>query len=142
MDDVELLDAVLTKTATILDGVAPGERDRPTAEFRSSAAEIVSGWRTYGVDRTVGIMRGEMPGQNVLAMTITEYLAHGWDLATATNQSILFTDTECAQALSLIEDMLPPQYRGDGQPFGEVVSVPDDASAVDRFVAFLGRDPH
>ena len=186
MDDIELLDAVLAKTATILDGVTPDERDRPTpcthfdvgdlvnhvtgfaqafatgahgdppeedptvheasddpaAEFRSSAAKIVTGWRTYGVDRTVGIMRSEMPGKSVLAMTVTEYLAHGWDLATATEQPIPYTEAECARALSLIEDILPPQYRGDGQPFGEVVSVPDDAPAVDRFVAFLGRDPH
>jgi hypothetical protein len=36
---------------------------------------------------------------------------------------------------------LPPEYQGAGMAFGAVVSIPDDAPAVDRLVAFLGRRP-
>jgi uncharacterized protein (TIGR03086 family) len=115
--------------------------DDPGAEFRAAAAKVVEGWRTHGVDRKVGLMGGDLPGQMVLNMTIMEYLAHGWDLATATKQAVPYTDDEAAQALSLAEGTLPAQYRGGDQPFGDIVEVPDSAPAVDRFIGFMGRDP-
>jgi hypothetical protein len=34
-----------------------------------------------------------------------------------------------------------PAYRGDDLPFGPEVHVAPDAPALDRFVAFTGRDP-
>ena len=37
--------------------------------------------------------------------------------------------------------MLPPAYRGPGKTFGDEVQIGADASAVDRLVAFIGRDP-
>ena len=37
---------------------------------------------------------------------------------------------------------LAPEYRGPDKSFGYEVPVPDDASAVDRLIGFLGRDPH
>ena len=113
----------------------------PGAEFRTAAAEVVDGWRTHGVDRQVALMGGEMPGQMVLNMTIMEYLTHGWDLATATRQDIPYTEDEAEAALERAQATLPPQFRGEGQPFGDIVDVPDTAPAIDRFVGFLGRDP-
>ena len=115
--------------------------DDPGAEFRAAAAKVVEGWRTHGVDRNVGIMGGEMPGQMVLNMTVMEYLTHGWDLATATRQPVPYTEDEAEAALERAQATLPPQYRGEGQPFGDIVDVPASAPALDRFVGFLGRDP-
>jgi hypothetical protein len=37
--------------------------------------------------------------------------------------------------------MLMPAYRGPGKTFGYEVQVGGNASAVDRLVAFIGRDP-
>jgi uncharacterized protein (TIGR03086 family) len=185
MDDIDLLERVLDKTAGVLDGVTPDQYadatpcpdfdvrtlvnhitgwvesfaagadgkeakedptthvagDDPGAEFRDSAARLVQAWRAHGVDRNVGIMGGEMPGQMVLNMTIMEYLTHGWDLATATKQPVPYTEDEAAQALELASGTLPAQYRGVDQPFGDIVEVPDSAPAVDRFIGFMGRDP-
>ena len=115
--------------------------DDPGAEFRAAAAKVVEGWRAHGVDRQVGLMGGEMPGQMVLNMTIMEYLTHGWDLASATRQQIPYKEDEAEQALALAQGTLPPQYRGEGQAFGNIVEVPDTAPAIDRFIGFLGRDP-
>src|SRR5687768_7144561 len=99
MDDLELLERVLDKTGSIVEGVTPDQYDQatpcadydvralvnhitgwvqsfaaganggryegdpsayvagenPGAEFRRSAAELVAGWRTHGIDRNVGI---------------------------------------------------------------------------------------
>ena len=109
--------------------------------FRKAAAEAVAGWKAHGTDRNVGLMGGEMPGQMVLNMTIMEYLTHGWDLATATRQPVPYTEEEALAALERARGTLPPQYRGEGQPFGDIVDVPETAPAIDRFVGFLGRDP-
>lgn len=186
MSDIDLLEAVLDKTATLLDGVTPDQYSDPTpctdydvrtlvnhitgwvqvfaegangstfegdptahvagddpgAEFRRSAARIVEGWRTHGVDREVALLGGgKMPGQPVLNMTIMEYLTHGWDLATATGQPVPFTEDEAAAALDRAQATLPEQYRGEGQSFGHIVDVPPSAPAVERFIGFMGRDP-
>jgi uncharacterized protein (TIGR03086 family) len=77
----------------------------------------------------------------VVNMTVMEYLTHGWDLAIATGQPVPYADEEAAAALERAQGTLPPQYRGAGQPFGDIVEVPDDAPAIDRFVGFLGRNP-
>ncbi|WP_299540137.1 TIGR03086 family metal-binding protein [uncultured Streptomyces sp.] len=116
--------------------------DDPAGEFRATAAGLLEGWRTYGTDRKVAVTGGsELPAPMVLDMTLMEYLAHGWDLAVATGQPVPFTEEEGAAVLARAEGTLPPRYRGPGQAFGDVVPVAADAPAVDRFVAFMGRDP-
>lgn len=116
--------------------------DDPAGQFRSSASNLVTSWRERGLDREVAISSGaKMPGQMVFNMTVMEYLAHGWDLATATGQVVPYTDAEAAEALVRARATLPPEYQGEGQAFGAVVEVDDDAPAVDRFIGFLGRDP-
>jgi uncharacterized protein (TIGR03086 family) len=113
----------------------------PAADFRAAAASLVAGWDEHGLDRPVRVTSGEMPGQMVFSMTVMEYLAHGWDLAVATGQPIPYTDQEASETLARAEATLPPEYRGEGMPFGPVVPTDPDAPAVARLVAFLGRDP-
>ncbi|MFD6533504.1 TIGR03086 family metal-binding protein [Streptomyces sp. NPDC060184] len=113
----------------------------PAGEFRAAAAGLVAGWRNHGFDRQVRVMKGELPGPMVFNMALMEYLGHGWDLAVATGQPVPFTDEEAAQVLERARVTLPPQFRGEGKAFGEIVPVAEDAPALDRFVAFLGRDP-
>lgn len=117
-------------------------RDDPAADFAGQASRAVAGWRAHGLDRSVSVSgAGELPGAMVLSMTIMEYLAHGWDLAQATGQAVPFTEAEGSAALERAQATLPPQYRGEGKPFGDIVEVSASASAVDRFVAFMGRNP-
>ena len=82
-----------------------------------------------------------MPGNMVFNMTVMEYLAHGWDLATATSQPVPYSEGEAEDALERAQATLPPEYQGEGQAFGAVVPVDDDAPAIDRFVGFMGRQP-
>ena len=82
---------------------------------------------------------GEQPAEMVFNMTLMEYLTHGWDLAVGSGREVPFTEDEAAQVLARAEVTLPPQYRGDDMPFGEVVPVPDTAPAIDRLAGFIPR---
>lgn len=113
----------------------------PAGDFRRMAASLVAGWREHGMERPVRVMGGEMPGGMVFNMTLMEYMTHGWDLAVATGQPVPYTEEEAAVTLARAETTLPPQYRGEGMPFGHAVEAGTDANSVERLVAFLGRDP-
>lgn len=64
---------------------------------------------------------------------------HAWDLARATGQAHDLDADTCAQMLAGMEQM-EEAMRGSGQ-YGPPVAVPDDASAQDRMLGFIGRDP-
>ncbi|HET7821652.1 MAG TPA: TIGR03086 family metal-binding protein [Ornithinibacter sp.] len=69
----------------------------------------------------------------------TDVFMHTWDLTRATGQDDTLDPTLCAQ---LFEGMQPIDalLRSSGQ-YGPRVPVPDDASAQDRMLGFIGRDP-
>lgn len=117
----------------------------PASEFRALADSALAGWERLGVDREIDGMNATLPGDFVLSMMITEYTVHGWDLATATGQvdriRDAFSDDELERILDRGRRMLSPEYRGPGKMFGDEVAVGDDASALDRLVAFFGRHP-
>jgi uncharacterized protein (TIGR03086 family) len=68
-----------------------------------------------------------------------DLVVHRWDLARATggDESIDPADVAALQASA---DALGDAMRGPGA-FGAAVPVADDASAQDRLLAFLGREP-
>ena len=102
---------------------------------------MVAGWREHGFDRPVRLVGGESPAPMAFNMTVMEYLTHGWDLATATGQPKPWSEEQAAEVLARAQTTLPPQYRGEGMPFGDIVDVPESAPAADRVAAFMGRTP-
>lgn len=110
--------------------------------FGSAAGGVVSGLRNRGVEREMVMTTDPIPGSMVLDMLTMEYIGHGIDLAKATGQQHRFTDEQAQAALAASQRMIQPPYRGtEPGRFHPIVDVPDDASTVDRFIAFLGRDP-
>lgn len=107
--------------------------------FTAAADDLVAGWRTHGVERNVTFASREMPGPVVLGMTLMEYVTHGCDLAIATGQEVPFSDEELETALGHARKNLPDGARGDF--FGPPVPVADDAPLLDRYLAYLGRQP-
>lgn len=69
----------------------------------------------------------------------TDVFMHTWDLATASGQEPGLDRHTCADLLAGMEP-LDDMLRASGQ-YGPRVPVADDADAVDRLVAFIGRDP-
>ena len=64
---------------------------------------------------------------------------HSWDLAQASGQDHALDEDQCAAMLAGMAPM-EEMLRGSGQ-YGPAVAVPDDASAQDRLMGFIGRDP-
>lgn len=85
---------------------------------------------------------GAYPGSVVLDMLVIEALGHGWDLARSTGQAWQPDPATCDRALTALHHIVLPEYRGDGMPFGPEVPAAEGAPALDRFLAFTGRDPH
>lgn len=114
----------------------------PVAEFAAAGRQAVAAFRSGAADRPLRMTSSELPGSMVLGMMLIEYVGHGWDLAVATGQPVPYTEPEAQAALEAARGMLMPAYRGPGQTFGFEVEVSADTTAVDRLVAFIGRDPN
>jgi uncharacterized protein (TIGR03086 family) len=134
--DAVLADAVLAD-AVLADAVL------------ADAEELVAGLRARGC-RLLGALTGEAgslvwigglpaPVRIVTSAGAIDVAVHGWDVGRACGSGRPLPE-------QLAEDMLsiaPLLVSGADRPerFGPPVPVPADASAGDRLVAFLGRDP-
>lgn len=105
-----------------------------------SSKSMIAGLRARGFDRMMTMTADPIAGEFILNMVLMEYIGHGWDLARATGRPVPYGDDEAAVALAAAQAIIEPEYRGTGM-FGAESDVGDEASQIDRFVAFLGRDP-
>lgn len=130
--------------------------DRWLDAWRESGRGAVDAWSDDAVlARPMALPWIAGSGAQVLASYISELTVHTWDLATATGQQPDWDDSVVAAAFDAARHMLPAENRlgmyaeisaarGFDEvtvPFAEVVPVPGDAPAIDRLVAWNGRDP-
>lgn len=113
--------------------------ERLVRAYRESVARLVDAFRQPGaLVRTVTVPFGTVPGAVALHLRITELLAHGWDLARACGQTVSFPDELAEQELAFTRPALA-QIPPERSPFAPPEPVADDAPAIDRLVACLGR---
>lgn len=130
--------------------------DRWPDAWRESGRRAVDAWSDDGVlARPMTLPWIEGSGAEVLASYFSELTVHTWDLATATGQQPDWDDTVVAAALEAARQILPAESRRAlyeeisaargldevAVPFAEAVPISDDAPAIDRLVAWNGRDP-
>lgn len=110
------------------------------AAYEDSSRGLVQAFRRPGaLDMVVSVPVGSIPGFVALHLRLTEVLVHGWDLVRATGQPAAFPDDLVEIALAFTRANLaniPPERR----PFSPPKPVDDDAPAIDRLAACLGRD--
>jgi uncharacterized protein (TIGR03086 family) len=82
---------------------------------------------------------GAMPGAVLGGFTTLDILVHGWDLATATGQDATLDAELAEQVLAFAHQTITEATRAPR--IGPELTVAADASATDRLVAFLGRQP-
>lgn len=114
--------------------------DQGAAAYRESADALVAAFSSPGVlERVVTVPFGTVPGVVALHLRLVEALVHGWDLARATGQLPRCDEELAEQELEFTRAKLaevPPER----SPFGPPRPVAQDAPALDRLVARLGRD--
>jgi len=123
--------------------------------WTASARRAADAWRDDAVlEQPMALPWIQGNGAEVLTSYFSELTVHTWDLAVATGQQPDWDDTVVTAALAA-RDLLPAENRRAlfeeisaamgldevAIPFAERVPVPDDASAIDRLVAWNGRDP-
>ncbi|MGH3936463.1 MAG: TIGR03086 family metal-binding protein [Pseudonocardiaceae bacterium] len=130
--------------AALLRGQTPPELgadhlgDNPAGAYRDSGVAAQAAFDQPGVlERTYQGPRGAASGAERLHVRIVDLLAHGWDLARATGQPAELPEELAEQALAFSQTQLATMPR-TGR-FGPAQTVADDAPAIDRLVAFLGR---
>lgn len=130
--------------AALVNSQAPPERgtdvlgDDPAGAYRDSSRAIQAAFAQPGVlERSYQGPLGAATGAERLHVRIADLLAHGWDLAQATGQPAALPADLSEQALTFTRTQLSTMPR-TGR-FDPAQPVADDAPAIDRLAAFLGR---
>ena len=112
----------------------------PAAAWRTRSAEVQQLLEEQGDREFESPMFGTITvGRAVNQFYTADIWMHSWDLATALGRDVDLGEERCAAALAGMQPM-DDVLRDSGQ-FGPKVDVPAEASAQDRFVGFIGRDP-
>jgi uncharacterized protein (TIGR03086 family) len=109
-------------------------------EWDEAAIESLDAFTDDGaIDRTIELSRGPTPARDYLSEMIFDLVVHGWDLGTAIGYSGATLPDELVEAVYEQAKALG-DLSGSGM-FAKPVSVPDDASPIDKLVALTGRNP-
>ena len=134
---IEWLPGFLARTGISL---PPVDLSDPAAAWRQRSADV------QRLIETQGDLAFESPmfGRTTVAAAIdrfytTDIWMHSWDLGRALGQHPDLGEERCAEAFAAMEPN-EEMLRKSGQ-FGMRVDVPADASAQDRLIGFIGRDP-
>jgi uncharacterized protein (TIGR03086 family) len=112
--------------------------DDPVGAYRDSAAALRAAFGGPGVlERAYLGPLGTATGAERLQIRLYDLLAHGWDLAQATDQPADLPDDLAEQSLAFVRTQLTEQSRAGR--FGRAQIVAEQAPAIERLVAFLGR---
>ena len=116
------------------------EGDDLKAQWHSAAdASAQAFGEPDALGREVSLSRGPTPCGQYLDEMIFDLVVHGWDLGKAVGYPDPIPDSLAEPVFEAVKDM------GDLSSFGDMfappVSVPDDASTLDKLVAHTGRNP-
>ena len=111
----------------------------PAVEFRKVMDDLLDAAKSPGaMERTISAPVGEMPGSTFARFVAFDGLIHGWDLATATGLSYELPPAVIASVDEFARGAVTSEMR-DGDTFKDATTASDDASPMERLVAFSGR---
>ena len=135
-----LVDSVTRISAAARVTFAASTDPQVTRRVVDTGRAAVSGWRRRGVDGAVTFGGRSLAAGDLLGVIALEFVVHGWDLATAVGTSARVPDDLADDLLRLAHRTVTPQSRRVAG-FDQPVTVADDATPLDRLLAFTGRDP-
>jgi uncharacterized protein (TIGR03086 family) len=140
----QLADHLLTGMTRI--GTAAGaqmpEHDLDAAlevQVADAADAVLEAWRRKGVEGTVELAATQLPAAAAVGILSVEFLVHAWDFAMATDRNVVVFEPVCDYVQGLIGKIITPELR-PGR-FADPVMTPADVCALDRLIAFTGRQP-
>ena len=108
-------------------------------DYIAQAAEpALAAWRTRGIDGEVPFGDGTAPAAVPAGILSLEFFIHAWDFARATGQQFSAPEALTAFVTGVAEQIIQPQFRGDGKGFAEITEPAHD-DAVSKLMAFTGR---
>ena len=108
--------------------------------FADAARSVRRGWTVPAVEAVYPMPWGPAGGAEMAAFMAVEVIGHAWDVATASGQPRYPVDDLAEAALAVAQELDEQTLRSPGM-MGPPVGTGPQAPAIDRFVAFLGRDP-
>jgi len=144
--DVTRLTGHLLNSLTALGGMVGAElpeRDESDSVERqvvAAARPALDAWHRHGLNGTVPFGKGEMPAKGACAILSLEFLVHAWDYAAAVDHEFNAPEPLAEYVLGLAHQVIRPEQRSRAG-FDDPVDVPADAGAVERLIAFTGRNP-
>lgn len=144
-DIAKLTDHLMNSIAVI--GGAAGaelpERDPGDSVERqvvAAARPALDAWHRRGLDGTVPFGQNEAPATVMAGVLGIEFLVHAWDYATAMGSRVDAPDSLSDYVMGLARRIITPDGRTNAG-FDDPVEVPADAGALDRLIAYTGRNP-
>lgn len=138
----QLIDHLMDGTAYLLSAAKNRPPAPPSGDYRRGVADVLTALQVPGaMEQTcISPLGFEWPVAQAVAGTFMDVLVHTWDLAHATGQDESL-DPDLVDACSA---MFLPEMPERGRAAGIVgppVEVGADASAQDRLLAAMGRQP-
>jgi uncharacterized protein (TIGR03086 family) len=144
--DVAGLTDHLWSSITMLGGAAGAEfpeRDREASveeQMVRVARPALDAWTRRGLDGTVPFGDNEVPARVMAGILSLEFLVHAWDYAAAVSREVDAPESLSDYVMGLARNVITPQGRIRAG-FDDPVEVSDDAGALERLLAFTGRQP-
>ena len=144
--DVTRLTGHLLNSLTALGGMVGAElpeRDESDSVERqvvAAARPALDAWHRHGLNGTVPFGKSQMPAKGACAILSLEFLVHAWDYAAAVDHEFNAPEPLAEYVLGLAHQVIRPEQRSRAG-FDDPVDVPADAGALERLIAFTGRNP-
>jgi uncharacterized protein (TIGR03086 family) len=129
--------------ATVADAVAAD----PTGSYSAAADDVLTAFGADGaLDATFALPEfgpgATFPATMAIGFHFVDYVAHGWDVARSVGAAFELPRDVIEAVLPIAFAVPDGEFRAEeGSPFRRAVEVDDDASAMDRVLAHLGRSP-
>jgi uncharacterized protein (TIGR03086 family) len=112
----------------------------PAGAFEHLTAAVLTAWEaTDDLESPRVTPMGPMPPAGILLFGAQDIFVHAWDVATTIGATPELSDEMVEVFTRTHRESINETMRA--MFFADAVPVPDDASPLDRLVAFLGRQP-
>ena len=134
----------VVRSMVLLASVAGAAVDMPAAGLLDervavTAEAALAAWRRRGLGGSVAVGRSTLPAALAAEIIPMELLVHGWDMARATGSEIEVPAEVASHVLGYARSLVTPDKRG--RSFAAEVPAGPSATALERLIAFTGRQP-